>query len=174
MSAPDQGSPPASRGARRWLMPLLVASLAFNLVIVGAAFSGRFWPMHGEHVGGQRSADLLPRSFFGELDRERREELAAIFRARKPEFREHRRGLGDAATDFADALEAEPFDPRLAQSAISEHADRSRQLIDLGATVAGELAEALTLEERRALAVAIRHRLEQDRQRRERRSQKPN
>ena len=174
MSAPDRGSPaPASSGARRWLMPMLVASLALNLVIVGAAFSGRFWPMHGEYGGRHRSADLLPRSFFGELDDERREVLAAVFRARKPEFREHRRGLGDAATDFADALEREPFDPRLTQSAVSEHADRSRQLIDLGATVAADLAEALTPEERRTLAQAIRHRLEQDRQRRERRSQKP-
>ena len=174
MSPPGRGPlKPAASGARRWLMPLLVISLAFNLVIVGAALSGRFWPMHDEQGGRHRSVDLLPRSFFGDLDDERREELAAVFRARKPEFRDERRALREAASALADALERDPFDAQQAQSAIVEHAGRSRRLIDLGATIAADLVEALTPEERRALAQAIRQRLEQDRQRRERRSPKP-
>jgi len=169
MTAPDSGppAPTSSRSRRRWLVPLLVASIAINLVIAGAALSGRFWP-HGERGGLHRSADLMPRSFFAELDRQRRDEVVEVFRAKKPEFREERRVLREAAAALADALEREPYDPNLAQSAIAQHTGKSHQLIDLGATVAGDLVEALTPEERRALAAAIRHRLEEDRVRRER------
>jgi hypothetical protein len=170
MSEPDPASPAptSNRTRRRWLGILLVASVAFNLVIVGAAVSGQFWSEDRERRG--YSADLLPRSFFKELDEERRNELAAVFRARKPEFREERGAMRDAATALADALEREPFDPQLAKSAITDHAGRSHQLIDLVATVAEDLVEDLMPEERRALAQAIRHRLEVDRERRKRRS----
>jgi len=168
MTTPDPTAPIPSRSRRRWLNPLLVASLAVNLVFVGALLSGRFWPHHGERGGFNRSAELMPRAFFGELDRQRRDELASVFRARKLEFRAERRALRDAATAFADALEREPYDLPSVQSAIAEHTAKSHQLIDLGATVAGELTEALAPEERRALAAAIRQRLEEDRQRRER------
>jgi Spy/CpxP family protein refolding chaperone len=171
MSPPDSASPsPPSSRSRRWLVGLLVASMAVNLLIVGAAFSGWIWPEHGERGGFHRSFDLLPRQFFAELDQQRRAELAAVFRARKTEFREQHRALRDAAAALADALEREPYDPPLAQSAIAEHSGRSHQLIDLGATTAATLVETLTPEERRALAEAIRQRLEQDRARRSSRS----
>lgn len=169
MSAPDSGTPSPRR---RWLVPLLVASVAVNLVIVGAAFSGQFWPDHGGRKGSHRSADLMPRPFFRALDEERREELVEVFRARKTEWREERRALRAAATAFADALEREPFDAQLAQSAIADHAARSHQLIDIGAAVAADLIEALTPAERRDLAQAIRQRIDEDRQRRERRERR--
>ena len=170
MTIPDSGAPAAasSHSRRRWLIPLVVASLAVNLVFVGAALSGRFWPHHGERGGLNRSAELMPRAFFAELDRQRRDELASVFRARKLEFREERRALRAAAAAFADALEREPYDAQQARSAIAEHTAKSHQLIDLAATVAGELTEALAPEERRALAAAIQQRLEEDRKRRER------
>lgn len=174
MTAPDSAppAPTSRRDRRRWLVPLLVASIAVNLVFVGAAFSGRFWPHHGEHGGLHRSADLMPRAFFAELDGQRRDELAEVFRARKPEFREERRALRSASATLADALQREPYDAQLAQSAIAEHTARSHQLIDLGATVAADLVEALAAEERRAFAVAIRQRLGEDRQRHERRERR--
>lgn len=174
MTTPDSGpsAPTTSSHRRRWLIPLVVASLAVNLVFVGAALSGRFLPHHGERGGLHRSADLMPRAFFAGLDRQRRDELATIFRTRKLEFREERRALRAAAAAFADALEREPYDAQPAQSAIAEHTAKSHQLIDLAATVAGELTEALAPEERRALAAAIRQRLEEDRQRRERRERR--
>ena len=162
-------NPPAAPTARkrRWLAPLLVASLAFNLVIVGTALSGHFWPGHSEHGRNQRSGDLVPRQFLHDLDEERREQLASVFRVKRPEFRQEYRARNAAAAALADALEREPFDRQAAQSAIAEHTLRSHGLVDLGAAVADEMIEALTAEERRALAEAIRHRLEQDRQRRE-------
>ncbi|HUE46366.1 MAG TPA: periplasmic heavy metal sensor [Aestuariivirgaceae bacterium] len=167
MSAPDSGPPPLRR--RRWLVPLLVASVAVNLVIVGAAVSGQVWPDHDGGKSSHRSADLMPRSFFRALDDERREELVEVFRARKTEWREERGALSDAAAALADALEREPFKAPQAQSAIADHAARSHQLVDLGAAVAADLIEALTPEERRDLAQAIRQRIEEDRQRRARR-----
>jgi uncharacterized membrane protein len=161
----DSGT--SSPRRRRWLVPLLVASVAVNLVIVGAAFSGQFWPDDGTRKSSHRSADLMPRSFFRALDEERREELVEVFRARRTEWREERRALRDAATALADALEREPFDAQLAHSAIADHAARSHQLVDLGATVAADLVVALSPQERRDLAQAIRQRIEEERQRRE-------
>ena len=170
MSEPRPDPPATTTGrGRRWLAPLLVASLAFNLVIVGAALSGHFWPGHSEHGRNQRSGDLVPRQFFHDLDEERREQLAAVFRVKRPEFRQEYRARNAAAAALADALEREPFDRQATQSAIAEHTLRSHGLVDLGAGVAGEMIEALTAEERRALAEAIRNRLEQDRLRRARR-----
>lgn len=169
MSEPETASPAPAPGRPRWLIPLLVASIAVNLVVVGAVVSGQFWPRHDERRGFHRSADLMPRTFFRELDDARREALAEVFRARKPEFREQYRALRGAATALANAIEREPYDPGLAQAAIAEHTERSHRLVDLGATVAGELVPALTPEERKALAAAIRQRLEEDRQRYERR-----
>lgn len=174
MSTPESGtpsprpSPPAGR-TRRWLVPLLVVSVAFNLVVIGVALAGQIWQDHARS-GDHRSMHLLPRQFFHELDRDRRGELREVFRTRKDEYRAERRALGEAASAFADALEAEPFDLAQAQSAITEHASRTHRLVDLGAAAAGDIVATLTAEERRALAEAIRHRLEQARQRRERRS----
>jgi Spy/CpxP family protein refolding chaperone len=139
-------------------------------VIVGAAVSGQLWPGHGERKDVHRSADLMPRSFFRELDDARRSKLVEVFRARKPQYREERGALREAAVAFADALEREPFDARLAQAAIDEHRSRSHRLIDLGATAAADLVGSLTAEERRQLAQTIRHRLDEARQRRERRA----
>jgi Spy/CpxP family protein refolding chaperone len=150
-------------------MPLLVASVAVNLVIVGAAVSGQVWPDRDGRKSSHRSADLMPRSFFRALDDARREELVEVFRARKVEWREERGALSDAAAALADALESEPFDAPQAQSAIADHAARSHQLVELGAAVAADLVEALTPEERLELAQAIRQRIEEDRQRRARR-----
>ena len=174
MSASDPGSPaPTSgRARRRWLVPLLVASLGFNLVVIGTALSGWVWPHDRDHRGMHRSTDLLPRSFFRELDRERRNELTEVFRARRMDFREQRQALREAAAEFADAVEREPYDAQSVQSAITEHAERGRQLVDLGATVAGELVETLTPEERQTLARIIRQRLEEDRERRDRRERR--
>ena len=163
-SQPDPLAP-SSRPTRRWLVPLLVVSMAFNLVIVGAALSGRFWPGHGERGGFNRSSDLMPRQFFHALDEERREQLVAVFRARRPEFREQYRALRSASAALADVLEREPFDPQAAQSAIAEHTSRSHRMVDLGAAVVGNLLDALTAEERRALAEAIRQRIEENRRR---------
>ena len=166
MSAPDSG-PPSPRN--RWLIPLLVASVAVNLLIVGAAVSGQVWPDRDGRKSSHRSADLMPRSFFRALDEERREQLVEVFRTRKTEWREERGALSAAAAALADALESEPFEAPQAQSAIADHAARSHQLVELGAAVAADLVEALTPEERRDLAQAIRQRIEEDRQRRARR-----
>jgi Spy/CpxP family protein refolding chaperone len=157
-----------ARGIRLWLALLLVASLAFNLVIIGAALAERIWSEPRERVGIHRSAHLLPRQFFVDLDPQRRDELTEVFRVKRLEFREERQALRGAASAFADALEHQPYDPIAAQSAIAEHASRSHRLIDLGVTVAEDLVEALTPEERQILAQTIRHRLEERRSRRSR------
>lgn len=163
----DASPPPPRR--RRWLVPLLVASVAVNLVIVGAAVSDQFRQDHGGRKSSNRSADLMPRSFFRALEDERRDELVEVFRARKTEWREERQALREAATALADALEREPYDADQAQRAIADHAASSHRLVDLGAAVAADLIKTLTLEERRELAQAIRDRLEHERQRRARR-----
>lgn len=158
-TAPTTGMPPAKR-PRRWLLVLLLASLAFNLVIVGAAVAERFWPQASERASAPRSTDLLPYRFFAELDRQRRAELRAVFRAHRAAFHEERQELRQAARAVAAALGETPYDPEKVRSAIAEHVSRSHKLVDLAGTVAGEVIDKLTPDERRLLADRIRERAE--------------
>lgn len=158
-TAPTTGSPPATR-TRRWLPVLLLASLAFNLVVIGAAVAERFWTQPTERASAPRSTDLLPYRFFTELDRQRRAELRAEFRAHRAAFRHERNELRRAARAVAAALDETPYDPQKVRSAIAEHVSRSHRLVDLTGAVAGEMIDKLTPDERRLLASHIRERAE--------------
>ena len=166
-------TPPAARtgaspsaGSRRWLVVLLVASLGFNLFVIGAAVAERVWPERAESIRTPRVTELLPRNFFMGLGRERRDELKVVFQERRQTFRDERRALREAAQRVADALAREPYDPELARRAISEYGSATQKLVDLGLGVAQDLVERLTPEERRQLAEHIRKRAAPPRSRR--------
>lgn len=156
----------ASAGSRRWLLGLLVASLAFNLFVIGAAVAERLWPERAESMRTPRVTELLPRNFFVGLDRERRDELKVVFQERRQTFRDERRALREAAQHVADALGQEPYDSELVRRAITEYGDANRKLVDLGLAVTQDLVERLTPEERRELADHIRKRAAPPRSRR--------
>lgn len=158
MSATDPG--PQPRPARRfdWLKAALVFSLAVNLLFIGGAVA-RF-VTHGppERVSGYSQTQLIPKKFFGELDRQRRGELLKVFRDYAPTFRSGRKTVRENALKLVEVLESEPYDPARVRAAVKSFADSSASLAGSGPRAALALIEMLTPEERRLLARHIRQR----------------
>lgn len=100
----------STRPASRWLMPVLIGSLALNLIVIGAIGS-LLWRGHAESTGqlGRRVvpnivgyAVTLPSERVGELERLTKEEWQRV--------RPLRRALVEARAEAMKALTAEPFD----------------------------------------------------------------
>jgi uncharacterized membrane protein len=145
---------------------VLLASLAFNLLVLGAVGSHLLFEMpRRERYSGPAYTDILPRSFFLALDPERRRALADRFAADRKAFRDGRRDMREAALKVADTLKAEPYDAAQTEAALARYDDISRGMIDRGSRVSRDLVATLRPEERVMLASQIRDRIEQRRRR---------
>lgn len=158
----DAGLPPSAADAPAarfsWLKAALIGSLALNLLFVGGAAT-RFF-MHGppERFVGSSHVQLIPRRFFGDLDRARRNELLAVFREFGKDFRGGRRAVREEAMTLAGALEAEPYDPAAVKAVVDRFSERSSLLVGKGGEAAMSVIAKLTPEERKLLAQHIRSR----------------
>jgi uncharacterized membrane protein len=159
MTAPDtpQADPPAQvRSRPSWLMAVLVVSLAFNLFVIGAVAAHHLWWRDDGHrmgrISGPGFTQLLPRRFFAEISADRRNELQALMREHRNEFRDGRHALRVAARAVADALDAEPFDQARLDAALHDFTESGHALIDMGAKVAGDVISRLSADERKNLA----------------------
>lgn len=155
----------AARGTRRfpWLKAALIASLALNLLFLGAGVTRFVMHDRPERVAGLSQVQIIPRKFFGELDRDRRAELVAIFREYSPKFRDGRRAAREEIVGLASALETEPYDPARVKAAIDSFSARNVGLITAGSEAAMTLIDRLTPEERKLLARQIRERADRGR-----------
>jgi uncharacterized membrane protein len=144
---------------------VLLASLAFNLLVLGAVGSHFLFEKQPqrERYSGPAFTDILPRTFFLALDPERRHALAERFAADRKAFRDGRRDMRQAAIKVADTLKAEPYDAAQTEAALSRYDAISRSMIDRGSTVSRELVATLAPQERALLADKIRHRAEHPR-----------
>lgn len=152
--------PPAADAGRRmtWLKAALVASLAVNLLFVGAG-AARWYAGHGpERYARLTQTQLIPRAFFRDLDRDRRMELLAVFKANDKQIREGRRAVKLQVDALADALEAEPYDAARARAAVEGFTARSEDLFGMGSSTALALIGMLTPEERKLMASHLRER----------------
>ncbi len=153
-------SPPGAEAPRmNWLKAALIASLAVNLLFVGAGVArwyAGFGP--GERYMRLTQTQLIPRRFFSELDRDRRMELLAVFRANDKEIRDGRRAVKAQVNALADALEAEPYDAARARAAVESFTANSEALFAMGSGTALTLIDMLTPEERKLMAQQLRMR----------------
>lgn len=139
---------PAQR--RRWVMPVLIASLALNLLVAGA-MAGWAW-RHGpgghggRHGGPDRILWLLP-------DAKRDQARAIIDRYRQSDAARDAEGAASRKAVLA-ALTAEPFQRPALEQALSRlgSVELARRL---DPAMLGEIASILTLEERKELAATI-------------------
>jgi uncharacterized membrane protein len=147
---PAQGS--------RWWSALLIASLALNLFI-GAAIATRFF-VHGgpERFIGASYTQLIPRSFFAEMPRDRRKVLLDILKQYRKDFHADREGTESIAAKLADALVSEPYDVEKVKLVVSEFAGQSGRLAARGGDAALDIIALLSPEERKVLADSIRDR----------------
>ncbi len=144
---------------------VLLASLAFNLLVLGAIGSHFLFEKQPtrERYSGPAFTDILPRTFFLALDPERRRALAERFAGDRKAFRDGRRDMRQAAIKVADTLKAEPYNAAETEAALARYDAISRSMIDRGATVSRDLVATLKPEERALLADKIRDRAEHPR-----------
>jgi len=162
MSETDTAAAPPTRSFP-WLKAALIASLAVNLLFLGAGVTRFVMHDRPERVAGLTQVQIIPRKFFSELDRERKAELLGIFRDFSPKFRDGRRAAQEEIVGLASALEAEPYDVLRVKSAIDNFSARSVGLIATGSEAAMTLIDRLTPEERKLLARHIRERADRGR-----------
>lgn len=155
----------AAAPARRfnWLVAALVASLAVNLLVVGAGVARWYVGFGPERSARLTQAQLIPRYFFRDLDHARRAELFAIFKSHDKEIKDARDGVKAQMLELAAALEADPYDPARVKAAVEGFTARSEQLFTTGTDTALEVIGKLTPEERKLMAKHLRAREDHDR-----------
>jgi len=162
-----EATPAARTGRSRLWWIVLIASLALNLLAVGAVIA--HW-IHGPpppgRIEGYSSLQILPRQFVSDLQGERRDIIVGILRKFRGEFRERRAEMRANTEKIAQALEAEPYNPEAVTAAIDQFAATGRLMIDGGVLTVKTVIEVLTPEERKLLAQRIRERDERRRQQR--------
>ena len=152
----DTVTPGAGNG--RWLKWALIASLAVNLLFVGAGVTRFIMGEGPDRISGLSQVQLIPRKFFGDLERERKAELLRVFRQFAPSFRDGRRAAREESLAVAAALEAEPYDPARVRAAVEGFTARSEALFLTGSSAALAVIGQLTPEERRLMAQHLRNR----------------
>jgi Spy/CpxP family protein refolding chaperone len=114
----------------RWLMPVLVGSLALNLIVVGAAGSLVWRSYFGSHEPLGRRVISSVIGYSSTLAPERRKELERLTKEERENYRPLRRALLDAREEVNKALIAQPFDEArflAAQARLAEADRRSRE-----------------------------------------------
>jgi hypothetical protein len=134
----------------RWLMPVLVGSLAFNLIVLGAAGS-LLWRGHFEERQAPLNRRVVP-SVLGyavTLPPERVKELEQQTKEEWERVRPLRRALVEARNTSNRALTAEPFDGARFLAAQAHLAEADRASREAAFKLHTAIAMHLTPEERR-------------------------
>jgi uncharacterized membrane protein len=137
-------------GGARWLATGLVASLALNLVLLGAT-GGFVWRHRMEVLGGnpmRLAPNLL--SYASTLPAERRKELWTQTEEDRRTIHPLRRDLHEARNEALEALTSDPFDHQRYRAAQARLLDADRKAREGVYKLYGEIAARLTPEERRA------------------------
>ena len=156
--------PVASPGRKiPWLKVALVASLALNLLVIGAIAARMAVHEPPGRLTGISEVKLIPRKFFGDLGMGRRGELMLILKGYRDEFRDGRDARKQLTVNLANALDAEPYDEAKVKEAVAAFNARSAGLVTRGGDAALDFISRLTPEERKLLANRIRERVPGDR-----------
>lgn len=141
-----------------WWHVVLIISLALN-ILIGAAAAARFYAHSpSERMKGMSYLHLIPRKFFSDLDRSRREELLGHVREYRDRFREGREKSKTVAENLADALDAASYDEARVRAVLDEFTVNGVDQIGIGAKAAQDFIARLSPEERTQLAQQIRER----------------
>lgn len=143
--------PPAKRSAPRWMKITLAVSLALNMLIVGFA-AGAAWRFHAK--GGVFGPSF--HRFAETLDGPKRDRILSLLNEKQVRDASARQELRNARRKATDLMLAEPFDVeafrvakddlvRLVQSRVAQRFD-----------ALPEIAENLSIEERRQLLRMMR------------------
>lgn len=135
---------------------LLLASLMFNLLLVGLLI-GQFWGRGpGGHQGGPAYAQFVPGRFFSEVGRDRRRELTDSLRASRQDMQKLNGQSKDNAQKLAAELDQDNYDVARVGALIDGFMTGPESLAAGGGKVLKDFYAKLTPAERKALAKTIR------------------
>lgn len=144
---PDQDTPPTRSAAPRWMRILLVASLAMNLLVVGALV-GAAIKGGGPWRGGDHHAGPMARA----LDPEDRRVLRKRMIETRTDSRDGRKAHRAAMQELVTLLRATPYDAEAVQTQMQEVRGQFLNRMERGqALLLGRLSE-MTQAERAAYA----------------------
>lgn len=146
---------------RRWMIPLLVASLAVNLIVVGIVIGALLSPDGPRRGGdGQRSVrGVVGEPFFRALPEDARREMVRDLMANRDRARENRAALRQRFEAFLAALRSDPFDAAEVGRLLGEQRGAAVRRQELGEELLLKRLEAMSAEERAAYADALEDRL---------------
>lgn len=163
MSASDPSTAPAKR---RWVKPLLVVSLALNLLFVGLV-AGAFW-RHGFGGWGGPKGKILAVSIeqlITELPSEKRKKAEDVLSRLRSDMSPRARARQQTRKRAIEALTADPFNEDKFRDALANvranRADRDKARHD----IATELVRELSVDERKRLLEIFRTKKRQHRRR---------
>lgn len=146
----DQTSPP---GASRRMKIALIASLALNLLFIGAIGGAMLHGGPERRGGGPRELGFGP--FTEALPPEDRAALARAFFRESGGPREMRREMRDRLDRLVLVLRTEPLDTGALQAAFDQMRERTGRQLDAGQRLLIERLEAMTPEERAGFAARL-------------------
>jgi uncharacterized membrane protein len=149
MSDIAMGARQAYQETPRWMLVLLIGSLAANFLVIGLA-AGAFWRFRGPPPIVSVAPNLL--GYASTLSQERRKTLWDQTEAERAHLRPFRREVRTAREDTLKALMQEPFDQQKFVEAQNRQADTEHSARTAVQELYVKIASVLTPEERRAFS----------------------
>lgn len=154
---------------RRWLRIALIASLAVNLLLMGAI--GTRWVGHERGHWHQRAGEArrLPiglNLYARAMDDEARAALEAAVEAQRDTFAARRAGVRGQMDGLVTTIVADPFEPQAMAAALAAQRAAMGDYIGHAHRLLIEQVSAMDAGERQAFAEGLRREIEKRRQRR--------
>jgi uncharacterized membrane protein len=143
------------RKAPRWMLVVLIVSLAVNFLIIGLT-AGAMWRFRGPPPLAGITPNLL--GYASTLPHERRKVLWDQTEAERVQLRPFRREVRAAREDTIKALMAEPFDREKFLASQLRQGDAEHRARTAVQNLYAKIASGLTLDERRAFPRWREHR----------------
>lgn len=150
-------APPPAPKRRRWVLPVLFASLAINLLVLGMIGGAMLSPEGPRQRGdGERSLrGVIGEPFVRALPSGERQALVRDAMENRDRVRESRESLRQRFDAFLAALRADPFDPAEVTRLMGEQRQAAVRRQELGEELLLRRLEAMSAEERAAYADAL-------------------
>ncbi len=155
-------TPPNAPKPRRWLLPLLIVSVAANLLVVGIVAGAMLSPDGPRKRGGEDQRAIrgvLGEPFFRALPANERRAMLSEVIGNREKFREGRDVLRQRVEQFLAALRAETFDRAEAERLLGQQRNAANRRQDMGEALLLDRLEAMTQAERAAYADELAQRL---------------
>ena len=141
----------------RWLWPVLMGSLALNLVVAGSMLGHRLRPAHHLPPGiAARLAQDAAAPLVRGLSPEKRAQMRAIFETHRGRNRAMWQAVRDHRSEVTKALDADPFDKAAYVTAMTGLIDAEAKARTAAQPTFAEVAATLSAKERQDFLLAHR------------------